>query len=210
MTVVAQGKHIATWVNGVQTVDWTDNRPLKDNARNGCRLEAGPISLQGHDPTTDLSFRNIRIADLSVRQTEKPREEKALSSHHAPRDDYLVDVLCRGGHSGKIDYPPSSGDARCCLTTPINRRPCPGPPGPATAHGAGRPEPTVTQSFTPYEVRRLPGEATVRAKTIPQSSAEQEEAQHRSDADIQLPPEQAPPGQPHAPWPAGLASAFVP
>ena len=64
MTVVAQGRHLATWVNGFQVTDWTDNRPLKDNARNGCRLEKGPISLQGHDPTTDLSFRNIRIAEL--------------------------------------------------------------------------------------------------------------------------------------------------
>ncbi len=64
MTVVAQGRHLATWVNGVQVVDWTDNRPLKDNARNGCRLEKGPISLQGHDPTTDLNFRNIEIAEL--------------------------------------------------------------------------------------------------------------------------------------------------
>ena len=27
MTVVAHGRHIATWVNGVQQVDWTDNRP---------------------------------------------------------------------------------------------------------------------------------------------------------------------------------------
>jgi len=64
MTVVAQGRHFATWVNGVQVVDWTDNRPLKDNARNGCMLEKGNISFQGHDPTTDLSFRNIRIAEL--------------------------------------------------------------------------------------------------------------------------------------------------
>jgi hypothetical protein len=64
MTVVAEGRHIATWVDGVQVVDWTDNRPLKDNPRNGCRLEKGPISLQGHDPTTDLNFRNIRIAEL--------------------------------------------------------------------------------------------------------------------------------------------------
>ena len=64
MTVVAEGRHIATWVNGIQVVDWTDNRPLKDNARNGCCLEKGPISLQGHDPTTDLNFRNIRIAEL--------------------------------------------------------------------------------------------------------------------------------------------------
>jgi hypothetical protein len=64
MTVVADGRHIATWVNGVQTVDWTDNRPLKNNARNGCRLEKGPISLQGHDATTDIDFRNLRIAEL--------------------------------------------------------------------------------------------------------------------------------------------------
>jgi hypothetical protein len=65
MTVAARGRHFATWVNGIQVVDWTDNRPENDNARNGCRLKKGPISLQGHDPTTDLSFRNLRIADLS-------------------------------------------------------------------------------------------------------------------------------------------------
>jgi hypothetical protein len=64
MTVAAQGRHFATWVNGIQVVDWTDNRPDNENARNGCRLTKGPLSLQGHDPTTDLSFRNIRIADL--------------------------------------------------------------------------------------------------------------------------------------------------
>jgi hypothetical protein len=65
MTVVAQGRHIATWVNGVQVVDWIDNRPLQENPRNGCRLDKGAISLQGHDPTTDLSFRNIRLAELT-------------------------------------------------------------------------------------------------------------------------------------------------
>jgi hypothetical protein len=64
MTVVARGRHIATWVNGVQVVDWADNRPAKENAREGYREAAGAISLQGHDPTTDLSFRNIRIAKL--------------------------------------------------------------------------------------------------------------------------------------------------
>ncbi|HEX4592593.1 MAG TPA: DUF1080 domain-containing protein, partial [Gemmataceae bacterium] len=64
MTLIANGNHISTWVNGYQTVDWTDTRPANDNARNGCKLGAGPISLQGHDPTTDLSFRNLRIADL--------------------------------------------------------------------------------------------------------------------------------------------------
>jgi hypothetical protein len=69
MTVVARGNHIATWVNGWQTVDWTDTRPPHENPRNGYRAEKGHISIQGHDPTTNLSFRNLRIAEL-------PREKK--------------------------------------------------------------------------------------------------------------------------------------
>ncbi len=64
MTVLAHGKHFATWVNGYQTVDWTDDRKENENPRNGYRAAAGHISIQGHDPTTDLSFRNIRIAEL--------------------------------------------------------------------------------------------------------------------------------------------------
>jgi hypothetical protein len=68
MTLIARGRHIATWVNGIQVTDWTDNRPENDNARNGCRLKKGPLSLQGHDPTTDLTFRNIRLADLAEKE----------------------------------------------------------------------------------------------------------------------------------------------
>jgi hypothetical protein len=64
MTVVAHGNHLATWVNGIQAVDWTDNRPVKDNARDGCCVEKGAISIQGHDPATDLNFRNLRLAEL--------------------------------------------------------------------------------------------------------------------------------------------------
>jgi hypothetical protein len=64
MTIVAQGNHLATWVNGVQVTDWYDNRPQSGNARTGCKLEAGHISIQGHDPTTNLSFRNFRIAEM--------------------------------------------------------------------------------------------------------------------------------------------------
>ena len=64
MTIVAEGNHFAVWVNGIEVTDWTDNRPPSDNARNGFRQEKGPISLQGHDPTTNLNFRNIRIAEL--------------------------------------------------------------------------------------------------------------------------------------------------
>jgi hypothetical protein len=63
LTVAAHGNHFATWVNGVQQVDWTDNRKADSNPRNGFRAEPGHLSLQGHDPTTDLSFRNIRISE---------------------------------------------------------------------------------------------------------------------------------------------------
>lgn len=66
MTIVAHGNHLATWVNGVQVTDFTDNRPKSDNARTGCKLDAGHISIQGHDPTTDLSFRNFRIAEMAA------------------------------------------------------------------------------------------------------------------------------------------------
>lgn len=64
MTVAADGNRIATWVNGYQTVDWTDDRPADENPRKGSKTAAGHLSIQGHDPTTDLLFRNIRIAEL--------------------------------------------------------------------------------------------------------------------------------------------------
>lgn len=67
MTVAAQGNRIATWVNGYMTVDWTDDRPAHDNPRNGSKTGPGAISLQGHDPTTDISFRNLRIGELPGR-----------------------------------------------------------------------------------------------------------------------------------------------
>src|SRR5262249_15973253 len=68
MTVAASGPHIATWVNGYQTVDWTDERKAHDNPRQGLRTARGHLSIQGHDPTTDLLFRNIRIAELPKKE----------------------------------------------------------------------------------------------------------------------------------------------
>ncbi|MBO0697810.1 MAG: DUF1080 domain-containing protein [Zavarzinella sp.] len=67
MTVAAHGRHIATWVNGYQVTDWTDDRKESDNARNGFKKGKGVLSIQGHDPTTDLSFRNIRIQSLDAK-----------------------------------------------------------------------------------------------------------------------------------------------
>jgi hypothetical protein len=64
LTLVAHGPRFATWVNGYQVCDWEDDRPADENPRRGRRLEAGHISLQGHDPTTDLDFRNLRVEPL--------------------------------------------------------------------------------------------------------------------------------------------------
>jgi hypothetical protein len=63
-TIIAAGDHMAVWVNGYPVTDWTDARPPKTNPRQGLRREAGTLIIQGHDPTTDLSFRNIRAAEL--------------------------------------------------------------------------------------------------------------------------------------------------
>ena len=66
-TLIASGPHMAAWINGLQVSDWTDTRPASENPRQGLRLEAGTIIIQGHDPTTDLLFRDIRIVEMPMR-----------------------------------------------------------------------------------------------------------------------------------------------
>lgn len=61
MTLIADGPHIAAWSNGIQVSDWTDERKPDANPRKGLRLEAGTIMIQGHDPTTNFSFREMKV-----------------------------------------------------------------------------------------------------------------------------------------------------
>ncbi len=68
-TIIATGTHLAVWVNGYQVSDFTDTRPPNPNARQGTKTDAGVIGLQGHDPTTDLSFRNLRIIEFPPPRT---------------------------------------------------------------------------------------------------------------------------------------------
>ncbi|MEZ6129510.1 MAG: DUF1080 domain-containing protein [Planctomycetaceae bacterium] len=63
-TLIAQGNRFATFVNGYQVLDWIDDRDPDPNPRKGQRLEAGHLSLQGHDPTTNLDFRSLRVHKL--------------------------------------------------------------------------------------------------------------------------------------------------
>ncbi len=64
MTVLAVGPSIRTWVSGEPVVVWTDDRPRDDNPRKGLRTAPGHLSIQGHDPTTDILFRNLRVTDI--------------------------------------------------------------------------------------------------------------------------------------------------
>ena len=64
LTLLADGPHMAAWVNGQQVSDWTDQRDADDNPRRGLRTAPGTLAIQGHDPTTDLRFRNLRIVEL--------------------------------------------------------------------------------------------------------------------------------------------------
>jgi hypothetical protein len=66
-TIIAEEDHMAVWVNGYQVSDWTDEREPNENPRNGKRLAAGTITIQGHDPTTDLSFRRLRLGEIAPR-----------------------------------------------------------------------------------------------------------------------------------------------
>ena len=66
-TIIADGPHMAVWVNGYQVSDWTDDREPDPNPRRGLRTESGTIQIQGHDPTTNLSFRNLQIAEMAER-----------------------------------------------------------------------------------------------------------------------------------------------
>jgi hypothetical protein len=64
-TIIASGPHLATWVNGYPISSWTDPRPPDANPRKGLRKAPGTIIIQGHDPTTDLLFADIRAVELS-------------------------------------------------------------------------------------------------------------------------------------------------
>ncbi|GAB5403486.1 MAG: DUF1080 domain-containing protein [Aureliella sp.] len=65
VSVLASGNQISTWINGVQVVDFLDTRKLDANPRRGLRTEPGPISLQGHDPTTKAVYHSIQVSSLS-------------------------------------------------------------------------------------------------------------------------------------------------
>ncbi|QDT38051.1 3-keto-disaccharide hydrolase [Stratiformator vulcanicus] len=63
-TLIANGPHIASWVDGLQVTDFVDEREPDSNPRKGRRLDPGHLSLQGHDPGTKIVFRTVGIKEL--------------------------------------------------------------------------------------------------------------------------------------------------
>ena len=53
-------------------------REPNENPREGKRLSAGHLSLQGHDKETDVSFRNLRIADTGPETPGAPEPVRRL------------------------------------------------------------------------------------------------------------------------------------
>lgn len=62
----AEGPHLAAWVNGLQVSDVYDDRSPDENPRKGLRTEPGTIMIQGHDPTTQATYRQFAIKPQSA------------------------------------------------------------------------------------------------------------------------------------------------
>ncbi len=95
MSLFVSGPHMAAWVNGYQVSDWTDTRPPHANPRQGQRLEAGTLSIQGHDPTTNLSFRNLRAEGNAAGWHALRYEGRGPSANHALRTSGRATRRCR-------------------------------------------------------------------------------------------------------------------
>lgn len=65
LTLLAQGPQFVTWVNGVQVAEFYDSREPNENPRRGLRLEAGPLSVQAHDPGTSFTLHELEVRTIA-------------------------------------------------------------------------------------------------------------------------------------------------
>ena len=65
MLIKVEGKHIQTFVNGKQIVDYTEPTPATPPPKMpGRMLSSGTFALQGHDPESKVMYRNIKVRVL--------------------------------------------------------------------------------------------------------------------------------------------------
>jgi hypothetical protein len=65
MVVRVEGKHVQTFVNGKQIVDWTEPVPAAPPPKmEGRVISHGTFAIQGHDPNSTVLYRNIKVRVL--------------------------------------------------------------------------------------------------------------------------------------------------
>jgi len=69
LTIVCDGNHAAVWNNVYLVSDYFDARPVSPESQGKEGFVPGPgtIHLQGHDPTTDLSYKNILLQEYPAK-----------------------------------------------------------------------------------------------------------------------------------------------
>jgi hypothetical protein len=64
MTIKVVGKHIVTSVNGKVIVDYTEEENPPRKANPGRLIGTGTFALQGHDPGSEVHYKNILVKPL--------------------------------------------------------------------------------------------------------------------------------------------------
>jgi hypothetical protein len=65
LTIRVEGKHIITKVNGKVISDYMEPKdPKREEGYRGRLLSSGTIAIQGHDPDSEVHYRNIKIRPL--------------------------------------------------------------------------------------------------------------------------------------------------
>lgn len=65
LTVRVEGKHVTTFVGTEKTADYTEESPIvRKKGLEQRYLASGTFALQGHDPESEVHFRNIKVRVL--------------------------------------------------------------------------------------------------------------------------------------------------
>ena len=85
MTVIARGRHLATWVNGHQVTDWVDDRPAADSPRRGLRIDPGRSSSRRTILRPTSSSARSGSVRSAIRILERSRGQTSGSAGPAAR-----------------------------------------------------------------------------------------------------------------------------
>lgn len=65
LEIKVEGKHVVTKVNGKVVSDYTEEEPAKrDDGLKGRVIDHGTFAIQGHDPGSEIHYKNILVKPL--------------------------------------------------------------------------------------------------------------------------------------------------